>query len=76
LLSHTGSDKSNYKQRIERHSICKGGIFEAIDYGTKDSAMDIVIAWIVDDGVARRTNRNNLLLVDYAHCAVATGVHE
>jgi uncharacterized protein YkwD len=33
LLSHTGSDKSNYKVRIERHCKWGGSIFEAIDYG-------------------------------------------
>jgi uncharacterized protein YkwD len=33
LLSHAGSDKSSYKQRIERYCKWGGSIFEAIDYG-------------------------------------------
>jgi uncharacterized protein YkwD len=34
LLSHQGSDKSNYKDRIERYCKWGGSIFESIDYGT------------------------------------------
>ena len=54
LLSHAGSDKSTYRDRIERHCRWGGSIFEAIDYGEKESAREVVIAWLVDDGVPKR----------------------
>lgn len=36
ILSHTGSDKSNYKTRIEKYCKWGGSIFEAISYGPRD----------------------------------------
>ena len=54
LLSHTGSDKSTYSQRIERYCRWGGSIFEAIDYGARETAREVVIAWLVDDGVPKR----------------------
>ena len=57
ILSHTGSDKSTYKSRIEKHCKWGGSIFEAIDYGWKETAKDVVISWLIDDGVPRRVHR-------------------
>jgi uncharacterized protein YkwD len=54
LLSHTGSDKSSYKDRIEKYCLCGGSIFEAIDYGAREAAKEVVITWLVDDGVPKR----------------------
>lgn len=76
LLSHYGSDKSTYKERIERYCQWGGSIYEAIDYGVHETAKDVVIGWLVDDGNEKRTNRNNILGGDYRHCAIATGSHK
>lgn len=54
LLSHTGSDKSSYRDRVERYCRWGGSLFEAIDYGPKHMAREVVIAWLVDDGVPKR----------------------
>ena len=75
ILSHTGSNKSTYKTRIEKYCKWGGSIFEAIDYGAKDSAKEVVIAWLVDDGIPKRVHRNNLFFPDHKYCAVATGDH-
>jgi len=75
LLSHTGSDKSNYKQRIEKYCKWGGSIFEAIDYGQKETAKDVVIAWLVDDGVPKRVHRTNLLFKDHNYCSISCGPH-
>ena len=76
LLSHTGSDKSNYKQRIEKHCKWGGSIFEAINYGPKDEAKDVVIGWIVDDGVPKRVHRMNILNPDLKHAGICSGEHK
>jgi len=61
LLSHKGSDGSTYKDRIEKHCKWGGTIFEAIDYGERDTAQEVIIAWLVDDGVKRRLHRQNIM---------------
>ncbi len=45
--------------RVERYASWSGSIAENIDVGN-NSAVDIVIALIVDDGVSTRGHRNNL----------------
>jgi len=57
VFSHTGSDKSTFKQRIERYCTWGGTIFEAMDFAPRESAVDVVIAWLVDDGNPKRTHR-------------------
>lgn len=76
LLTHQGSDKSTYKDRIERHCKWGGAIFEAIDYGAHESSREVVINWLVDDGVAKRSHRNNLLAAEHRYLAVASGLHK
>jgi serralysin len=76
LLSHQGSDKSSYKDRIERYCQWGGSIFEAIDYGQSDSAREVVLSWLVDDGVPKRQHRNNLLGADNRWLGVASGPHK
>lgn len=76
ILSHTGSDKSTYKDRIERHCRWGGSIFEAIDYAARESAKEVVIAWLVDDGVPKRQHRNNILGPEFKHIGIASGPHK
>ncbi|EQD54906.1 Allergen V5/Tpx-1 family protein [mine drainage metagenome] len=76
LLSHTGSNKSTYKDRIEKYCKWGGSIFEAIDYGTKETAKDVVITWLVDDGVPKRVHRMNLLNKEHKYLGVAKGDHK
>lgn len=76
LLSHTGSNKSTYKDRIEKYCQWGGSIFEAIDYGAKETAKDVVINWLVDDGVPKRVHRVNLLNKEHKFIGIADGPHK
>lgn len=75
LLSHTGSDKSTYKSRIEKYCAWGGSIFEAIDYGQKETAKEVVISWLIDDGVPKRVHRSNLFYKDHQYCSIVSGSH-
>jgi uncharacterized protein YkwD len=48
---------------------------EVISYG-KDTAREIVIQLLVDDGVADRGHRKNVLNKEFTHAGVAFGAHE
>lgn len=76
LLSHKGSDGSNYKERIEKHCKWGGAIFEMIDYATRESAKDLVLALLVDDGVPHRINRNKLFDPVLTSVGVQYGPHK
>lgn len=74
-LSHTGSDQSTYKDRIERYCRWGGSIFEGLDFAPRIDATDIVVAWLVDDGNQKRTHRLQLLKENTKHGAIITGFH-
>ena len=76
ILSHTGSDKSTYKDRIEKHCQWGGSIFEAIDYGLRENARETVIAWLVDDGATKRKHRLNMLSLENKTIGVAKNSHK
>jgi centrin-1 len=73
-LGHVGSDGSSPEQRIERFALWQGHIGENIDYGN-DSAEDIVISLLVDDGVADRAHRLNILSPDHLLAGAASAPH-
>ncbi len=56
---HAGADGSTLRGRIERHGTWLGPIAENIQYGAGE-ARPIVIALLVDDGVASRGHRRNI----------------
>ena len=65
MQSHTGSDKSSFKDRIEKHARWGGGIYESIVYQNQikapAGAKDIVKFLIFDRDVEKKNNRKNLL---------------
>jgi uncharacterized protein YkwD len=71
---HYGSDRSDSKTRIERYGTWKVRIAENIAYGGI-SARQVVIYLLVDDGVAGRGHRKNLLQSDFKTIGVAAGNH-
>ena len=76
LYSHKSSDgKRTYKERIEKYCMWGGSIFEAILYGEKPSARDVVLSWIIDDGFKSRTHRINLLNKDHVEVGIVCGPH-
>jgi uncharacterized protein YkwD len=56
---HAGADGSTLRGRVERHGTWLGPIAENIQYGVGE-ARPIVIALLVDDGVASRGHRRNI----------------
>jgi len=71
---HYGRDRSLSKQRIERYGNWQERIAENIAYGA-NSARQIVIYLLVDDGVSDRGHRKNFLRPEFKYVGVATGNH-
>ncbi|MFV0592644.1 MAG: CAP domain-containing protein [Draconibacterium sp.] len=71
---HTGTDRSNLRQRIERYGQWQKRIGENIAYGNT-SARQIVIFLLIDDGVSNRGHRATLLNPDFKVVGVACGKH-
>ncbi|WP_347838052.1 CAP domain-containing protein [uncultured Draconibacterium sp.] len=71
---HTGKDRSNLKDRIERYGKWQVRIAENIAYGNT-SAQQIVVFLLIDDGVKSRGHRTNLLHPDFKSIGVACGSH-
>jgi uncharacterized protein YkwD len=69
---HRGTDGSSTEARCNRYGTFSNGIGENIVYQS-DSAREIVLGWLVDDGVASRGHRRNLLSQGYKFIGVAIG---
>ena len=76
VSSHDSSDGKNVSDRIERYCEWDGVLAENIDFGAT-SAQDIVLWWIVDDGLKNaRTHRRNMFVPDILFAGVSTGEHK
>jgi len=71
---HDGSDGSTMSSRIGRHGRWMGSISENIDYGA-DTAREVMISLIVDDGVPGRGHRTNIFKRGTRFTGVACGSH-
>ena len=71
---HIGSDRSGFRDRIERYGEWKKQIAENIAYGGS-SARQIVIYLLIDDGIRSRGHRKNFLNPDFRIIGIATGSH-
>jgi uncharacterized protein YkwD len=71
---HTGSDRSNLKERIERYGEWQVRIAENIAYGNS-SARQVVIFLLIDDGVESRGHRTNMLHPVYKNIGISFGEH-
>jgi hypothetical protein len=74
IFSHTGSDGSILKDRIERYCLWRGSLGENMDFGS-NNATDIIVNLLIDDGVATRGHRKNILHPDYHYVGAALGPH-
>jgi uncharacterized protein YkwD len=75
LASHESSDGRNVSDRIERYAEWDGACTENIDFGTK-LAEDIIINFLVDDGIPERLQRKNLFNPELKYIGVASGEHK
>jgi uncharacterized protein YkwD len=73
-LGHQGSDRSDPGSRISRYGIWTGAWAENISYG-KTSARDIILALIIDDGIAGRKHRKNIFNPKFNFAGAAYGPH-
>lgn len=73
-FGHRGPDRSDPGERMNRHGIWSGRWGENISYG-KNSARDIVIALIIDDGLRARKHRKNIFNPDFNVAGAAVGPH-
>ncbi|NDD29816.1 MAG: CAP domain-containing protein [Proteobacteria bacterium] len=71
---HSGSDGSSPFDRIHRYGQARR-MGENIAYGP-ESARDIVMQLIIDDGVADRGHRTNIYRAEYDAVGVAIGPHK
>jgi len=66
---HTGSDGSNMGKRIDKFGKWAGKVGECIAVlGT--NAMDIILQWLIDDGVKTRGDRKTIMSKDFAKFGV------
>jgi len=74
LSGHTGSDGSESHERISRYGIYEVTCGENIDYGM-NTARSIIVHLLVDDGVANRGHRKNLLEPRFTLVGACFGFH-
>lgn len=75
VASHESSDGKNVSDRIEKYCEWDGACCENIDFGTK-IAEDIIINFIVDDGIAERLQRKNIFNPELKFIGVGFGEHK
>jgi hypothetical protein len=73
-LEHRGSDGSRPAQRMGRHGAWRGGVGENIAFGV-NSARDVIVQLLVDDGVPERGHRAALLDPGWGYAGAACGAH-
>jgi uncharacterized protein YkwD len=74
IFGHVGSDGSNMRTRVERFCKWQGTIGENIAYGN-ETAEEIVVSLLVDDGVASRGHRTNIFQNEFNEVGVAFCPH-
>ncbi|GFO67144.1 serine protease [Geomonas limicola] len=73
-IGHTGNRSGDMRERIERHGTWRGRIAENIGYGP-DTARQMVMQLIIDDGVPERGHRKNIFTSAFKEAGAACGVH-
>ncbi|MCE3225935.1 MAG: secretion protein [Bacteroidetes bacterium] len=69
------TDGKGFKERMKTIIDDNKVVGENISYG-RNTARDIVIAQLIDDGRPKRGHRKNILRANYTHIGVASGEHK
>jgi uncharacterized protein YkwD len=75
IASHDGSDGSSLSDRIEKYCEWDRGCCENLELGTFQ-AENIIMNFIVDDGIIERSHRKNIFNTDIEYIGVACGDHK
>lgn len=74
-VGHTSSDGTPFHLRIRNKAKAKGMIAENCEYGN-DTALDIVMALLIDDGIKSLGHRKNILEPNYKWVGIAIEPHK
>jgi uncharacterized protein YkwD len=74
-MGHEGSRGETLKTRVQRYGLKYRAIGENISYGP-DSAEDVIMQLIIDDGVPSRGHRKNILHPRFNAAGAACGPHQ
>jgi len=74
VVGHNGTDGSSMSGRINRYGTWGTGASENISYGY-NTAREIVLQLLIDDGVESRGHRRNIMDKNSRYIGVATGPH-
>jgi uncharacterized protein YkwD len=66
---HSGSDGSNMGRRIDKYGQWSGKVGECIAVQSAN-ALDVILQWIIDDGVKSRGDRKTLLSKDFTKIGI------
>ncbi len=73
-VGHTSSDGTSFSERLDSFGIKSAGVGENIAYGP-NTARDVIMNLIVDDGVANRGHRTNIFTSDWTAAGAGCGPH-
>ncbi|HKO17171.1 MAG TPA: CAP domain-containing protein [Gemmatimonadaceae bacterium] len=75
LMNHKGTDGSMAWDRVDRYGAWQSKVSENMSFGPM-TARDVVTALLVDDGIADRGHRKNILDRDVRVVGIACGPHK
>lgn len=74
-IGHSSSDGTSFADRVRTKAKAGGMIAENCDYG-HDSALDIVMSLLIDDGIKSLGHRKNILEPNYQWVGIAIEDHK
>lgn len=75
ICDHIGLYNSNYASRVSKYVEWESKVAENIDYGA-ESGEEIIISFLVDDGVEERCHRDLLFDKDIHYIGIYSGHHK